>query len=70
VLRAGVGAGGCQEAIARRNSELAPVLPGALRYGLEVWLVMHKDSKATRRVRLAFDHLARRLTDYLRGRGA
>jgi hypothetical protein len=31
---------------------------------------MHKDSKATRWVRLAFDHLARGLTDYLRGRGA
>ena len=30
---------------------------------------MHEDSKATRRVRLAFDHLARGLTDYLRGRG-
>ena len=66
-LRAGVGIGGCQEAIARRASELAPVLPGALRYALEIWLVMHKDSKATRRVRLAFDHLARGLTDYVRG---
>jgi DNA-binding transcriptional LysR family regulator len=66
-LRAGLGIGGCQEAIARRSGELAPVLPGALRYALEVWLVMHEDSKATRRVRLAFDHLARGLTDYLRG---
>ncbi|MGO4871773.1 MAG: LysR family transcriptional regulator [Roseiarcus sp.] len=69
-LRAGVGIGGCQEAIARRTSELVPVLPGALRYGLEVWLVMHKDSKATRRVRLAFDHLADGLRDHLRGRAA
>jgi hypothetical protein len=31
------------------------------------WRVMRKDSKATRRVRLAFDCLARGLTDYLRG---
>jgi len=66
-LRAGVGIGGCQDAIARRSGDLVAVLPGALRYALEIWLVMHKDSKATRRVRLAFDHLARGLTDYLRG---
>jgi DNA-binding transcriptional LysR family regulator len=67
-LRAGVGIGGCQEAIARRSPDLAPVLPGALDYALEVWLVMHEDSKATRRVRLAFDHLAEGLTAYLSGR--
>jgi DNA-binding transcriptional LysR family regulator len=65
-LRAGVGIGGCQEAIARRTSELVAVLPGALRYALDVWLVTHEDSKATRRIRLAFDHLAKGLTDYLR----
>ena len=65
-LRAGVGIGGCQAAIARREAALVPVLPGALRYALEVWLVMHEDAKATRRVRLAFDHLARGLADYLR----
>ncbi len=69
-LRAGVGIGGCQEVIARRAGELVAVLPGALRYALEIWLVMHEDSKATRRVRLAFDHLARGLTDFLRGRGS
>ncbi len=66
-LRAGVGVAGCQAAIARRDEALVPVLPGALRYALEVWLVMHEDAKATRRVRLAFDHLALGLTDYLRG---
>jgi DNA-binding transcriptional LysR family regulator len=65
-LRAGIGIGGCQEAIARRSGDLLPVLPGALRYALEVWLVMHQDAKATRRVRLAFDHLAAGLADYLR----
>jgi DNA-binding transcriptional LysR family regulator len=66
-LRAGIGIGGCQDAIARREGDLAPVLPGALRYALEVWLVMHEDAKATRRVRLAFDHLAAGLAAYLRG---
>jgi DNA-binding transcriptional LysR family regulator len=69
-LRAGVGVGGCQENIARRTPELAAVLPNTIQYALEVWLVMHEDSKATRRVRLLFDRLAAGLTDYVKGRHA
>jgi len=65
-LRAGVGIGGCQENIARRAPELVPVLPDAIQYALEVWLVMHEDLKATRRVRLLFDHLAAGLTNYVK----
>ena len=67
-LRAGAGIGGCQENIARRTPELVAVLPNALQYALEVWLVMHEGLKATRRVRLLFDHLAMGLTDYVKGR--
>jgi DNA-binding transcriptional LysR family regulator len=67
-LRAGVGVGGCQENIARRMPELAAVLPNAFHYALEVWLVMHENLKATRRVRLLFDHLALGLTNYVKGR--
>ena len=67
-LRAGVGIGGCQDNIARRMPELLPVLPNAIHYALEVWLVMHERLKATRRVRLLFDHLASGLTDYVKGR--
>jgi DNA-binding transcriptional LysR family regulator len=66
-LRAGAGVGGCQENIARRMPELVAVLPNALQHALEVWLVMHENLKATRRVRLLFDHLARGLTVYVRG---
>jgi DNA-binding transcriptional LysR family regulator len=68
-LRAGLGVGGCQENIARRMPELLAVLPNAFHYALEVWLVMHEDLKATRRVRLLFDHLAAGLTNYVKGRG-
>jgi DNA-binding transcriptional LysR family regulator len=67
-LRAGAGVGGCQENIARRMPELVAVLPSAFHYALEVWLVMHEDLKATRRVRLLFDHLAVGLTDYVKRR--
>jgi DNA-binding transcriptional LysR family regulator len=67
-LRAGVGIGGCQDNIARRMPELVSVLPNAFHYALEVWLVMHEGLKATRRVRLLFDHLATGLTAYVKGR--
>ena len=67
-LRAGVGIGGCQENIARRSPELVAVLPNAIQYALEIWLVMHEDLKATRRLRLLFDRLAAGLTDYAKGR--
>ena len=67
-LRAGVGIGGCQENIARRSPDLVAVLPNAIQYALEIWLVMHEDLKATRRVRLLFDRLAAGLTDYVKGR--
>jgi DNA-binding transcriptional LysR family regulator len=67
-LRAGVGVGGCQDNIARRSPELVAVLRNAFHYVLDVWLVMHEDLKATRRVRLLFDHLAGGLTGYVKGR--
>ena len=68
-LRAGVGIGGCQDLIARRTPELVPVL-SAFQLALEVWLVMHRDLKTARRVRLLFDWLALGLTDYVKGRPA
>jgi len=66
-LRAGVGIAGCQSMIAERMPELVPVLPKAIAFTLEMWLVMHEDLKATRRVRLLFDHLSAGLGTYLRG---
>jgi DNA-binding transcriptional LysR family regulator len=66
-LRAGIGIGGCQDAIARRTPDLVPVLPNAFQMALEVWLVMHRDLKAAPRVRLMFDWLAQGLTDYVKG---
>jgi DNA-binding transcriptional LysR family regulator len=56
-LRAGFGIGVCQVALARRD-ELVPVLPGAFDFQLGVWMVMHQDLKASRRVRLMYEHLS------------
>lgn len=63
-VRAGFGIGGCQAAIAARTPELAPVLTGAFRYTLEMWLVMHEDLRTSRRVRLLYDHLAEALSAF------
>jgi DNA-binding transcriptional LysR family regulator len=63
-LRAGLGIGGCQHAIARRERQLVPVLARDLDLPLEIWLAMHEDLRASRRVRLLFEHLARELGAY------
>jgi DNA-binding transcriptional LysR family regulator len=63
-LRAGLGIGGCQHAIARRDRHLVPVLPRELALSLEMWLAMHEDLHASRRVRLLFEHLAGELGGY------
>ncbi|MGO9006520.1 MAG: LysR family transcriptional regulator [Beijerinckiaceae bacterium] len=65
-LRAGVGIGGCQDNVAKKNPDLIPVLPD-LRFELEIWLAMHEDLRTTRRIRLLFDHLAEGLARYVAG---
>ena len=63
-LRAGLGIGASQIGLARRNKNLVPVLHSELILPMEVWLVMHRDLRTSRRIRLTFDHLAAELTDY------
>jgi DNA-binding transcriptional LysR family regulator len=67
-LRAGVGIGGCQENIAKRDPNLVRLLADSLTFPLEVWLVMHEDIRATPRIRRVFDHLAEGLTRFVSGR--
>src|SRR5512135_854171 len=63
-LRAGYGLGVCQIGIARRDPNLVQVMHGAFKFELDMWLVMHKDLRNTRRVRLLFDHLSEELSVY------
>jgi DNA-binding transcriptional LysR family regulator len=65
-VRAGLGIGGCQLGLARRDPDLIPVLPDAFGFDLEVWVAMHEDLKASLRMRLMFDHLAAGLAVYVR----
>ena len=62
-MRAGFGIGGAQFGIARRDPNLVQVLPG-VRFDMEMWVVMHEDLKASRRMKLMFDHLVVELTAY------
>jgi len=62
-LRAGFGIGGAQFGIARRDANLVHVLPGVT-FDMDIWVVMHEDLKASRRMKLMFDHLAAELTAY------
>jgi len=66
-IRAGVGIGGCQVPLARRQPELVRVLPDAFALDLDVWLAMHEDLRPIRRMRLMFDHLGKELGRYLAG---
>ena len=58
-LRAGIGIAGCQSQIAARDSRLVPILPDEISFRMQIWLAMHEDLRATQRVRLMFDHLAK-----------
>ena len=51
--------------VGRRSPELLPVLPGLVLARIGIWLVMHEDLRATRRIRALFDHLAGELARYL-----
>lgn len=69
VMRAGYGIGVCQPTIARRNG-LVRVMPNVVVFNLGVWIVMHENLRASRRMRLMFDHLVEGTTAYIReGRG-
>lgn len=63
-LKAGFGIGFCQIGLGKRDG-LTPLPFDELAFELGMWLVMHKDTKASRRVRLLFEHLAAHLKAYL-----
>jgi DNA-binding transcriptional LysR family regulator len=66
-IRAGLGIGICQKAIARRDPALVAVLPEAFSHGLETWVTMHEDLRRVRRVRATFAHLVGAFSAYCGG---
>ncbi len=63
-LRAGLGIGGCQMRIAERHPDLVPLWGGRKIFDMDMWLVMHRDQRQVRRVKLLFDWLAKGLIPY------
>lgn len=63
-LRAGFGLGICQVGLGKRDG-LVPLLPEAVKFELGMWVVMHRDLRNTRRMRLMFDHLVAFLGDHV-----
>ena len=57
-LRAGYGVGVCQVGISAREPDLVRVMEREFAVPLEMWLVMHEDSRRNVRVRGVFDWLA------------
>ncbi|MGA2951248.1 MAG: LysR family transcriptional regulator [Caulobacteraceae bacterium] len=70
LLRAAIGLCACQPGIAARDPNLVPVLTQEFELPLEMWVVMHEDLKADRRMRALFDHLVEALGAYVRGETA
>jgi DNA-binding transcriptional LysR family regulator len=65
-IRAGLGIGMCQHAIAAREPDLVEVLPGALDLTLETFVVMHENLKTVPRFRATFDALVAGLDAWMR----
>ncbi|RTL30905.1 MAG: LysR family transcriptional regulator [Burkholderiales bacterium] len=63
-IRAGMGIGGMQIGLARRDPDLLPVLPESLTFNLDMWLVMHGDQRQNQRVMSLFRYLTQELSAY------
>lgn len=66
-IRAGCGIGFIQHGVARRDPNLVPIFPGEIGFALEMWLALHEDLRASRRLRAMMDHLAAGLAEYIAG---
>ncbi|QPF75315.1 LysR family transcriptional regulator [Roseateles sp. DAIF2] len=64
LLRAGLGIGICQLALARRDPDLVRLLPQKFLLALDSWIVMHEGLRSSPRCRVTFDALVRGLRDY------
>jgi len=62
-VRAGLGIGACQLGLSHAPVPLVRVLP-RLGFPLDTWVVTHEDLRASRRVRIVFDHLVEALAAY------
>ncbi|MGJ4886720.1 LysR family transcriptional regulator [Bradyrhizobium sp. HKCCYLRH3099] len=64
-IEAGLGIGGMQTALARRNPSLVPVLADHIAFELDCWLAAHEDQKDSPPIRVMFDGLAEGLAEWI-----
>jgi DNA-binding transcriptional LysR family regulator len=64
-VRAGFGIGFVQHGIARREKNLVSILPDEISLPMDMWLVLHEDLRASRRLRLMMEYLAKGLGEYV-----
>ncbi len=62
-IRAGFGIGMCQSPVARRDGNLARVLPKLVSIDMPVWIVMPEELKTSARCRAVFDALVAGLSE-------
>ncbi|KAF1008343.1 MAG: HTH-type transcriptional regulator CysL [Pseudomonas fluorescens] len=65
MIRAGAGIGVCQVQLARRDERLTRVLASEFSVGLDTWVTMHEDLRASPRCRVTFDALVAGLQQYV-----
>jgi DNA-binding transcriptional LysR family regulator len=66
LLRAGAGICPCQPAIAARDPNLTNLPIEGFDISMEMWVVMHEDLKADRRIKALYDHLVAELSEAIR----
>ena len=54
-----------QPTVARRHG-LIRVIPDTVIFQMGIWIVMHENLRASRRMRLMFDHLVDGVTSYIK----
>jgi DNA-binding transcriptional LysR family regulator len=64
-IEAGLGIGGMQTAMAKRNPALLPVLAAQVAFALDCWLAVHEDQKDSPPIRAMFDGLAEGLSRWV-----
>lgn len=64
-IKAGLGIGICQVALARRDSDLQRVLAKEFELKLGVWIAMHENLRSTPRCRIVFDALVAGLRSHV-----
>ncbi len=69
-IRAGLGIGTIQKAMARREPDLVPVLPGAIEIKLDYWLAVHRYQKPAHAIRAVLDGLGAGLGQWLEAAAA